>query len=466
MPFTHLGRYEITGTLGRGAMGIVYRAHDPLIERTVAIKTVGCAGLTPAESEEFEKRFFREAKSAGRLNHPNIVTIHDIGRSDDLAFIAMEFLSGRSLREILDSGVVLPPARIAEIAAEIAEGLAFAHANDVVHRDIKPANIMVLDNGTVKIADFGVALLPGGSATLAGTAFGSPKYMSPEQIAGQQADGRSDIFSLGTVLYEMLTGRPPFSGDNLNAILYQVLNSAPPPPSSHNAGLPAGFDRIVARALEKDPEKRYQDAAQMAADLRQVGNTPDAMTQAQTVAPLPSTAGLPATTGGTDEATIRIDTVAPAAGSAGKRSRALLYGAALAALALLAGGLLLRPAVPPPAPGEARPQPASPVPSATAGGEEKNARQPAAPAPAAAEPKAADRKTAETKTAKPAPAEKPAAPAGDWKAALRADLAVCNQKSFFPRVACAEKARWKHCPGHWGSVEECTSETNERRPGS
>ena len=149
MPLTHLGRYRITATLGRGAMGIVYQAHDPLIERTVAIKTISFAGLTPEESGEFELRFFREAKSAGRLNHPNIVTIHDIGRSDDLAFIAMEFLSGRSLREMLDSGVVLAPERIAEIAAEIADGLAFAHANDVVHRDIKPANIMVLDNATV-----------------------------------------------------------------------------------------------------------------------------------------------------------------------------------------------------------------------------------------------------------------------------------------------------------------------------
>ena len=268
MTLTQLGRYQITGILGQGAMGTVYRAHDPLIDRVVAIKTVSCANLSRAESEAFEESFYREAKSAGRLNHPNIVTIHDVGRSGDLAYTAMEFLSGQSLREILDSGVVLPLERIAKIAMEIADGLAFAHANDVVHRDIKPANIMVLDNNTVKIADFGVALLPNSAHTLMGTAFGSPKYMSPEQVTGKKADGRSDIFSLGVVLYEMLTGRPPFTGESLNEVLDQVLHSAPPLPSSFNPDLPHGFDRIVARAMAKDPDKRYQKANDMAAHLR------------------------------------------------------------------------------------------------------------------------------------------------------------------------------------------------------
>jgi len=268
MSLAQLGRFKITGTLGKGAMGTVYRAHDPLIDRTVAIKTIGCAGLSPAETKAFEARFYSEAKSAGRLNHPNIVTIHDAGRTDDLAYIAMEYLSGRTLQEILDAGVTLPVERSAEIAARIADGLAFAHANGVVHRDIKPANIMVFDNGTVKIADFGVAQIPSGSQTMDGMTCGSPKYMSPEQINGSRVDGRADIFSLGVVLYEMLVGRPPFTGDNLNAILFQVLNSAPPLPSSYNPALPQGFDRIVARALAKNPDKRYQNAGQMAADLR------------------------------------------------------------------------------------------------------------------------------------------------------------------------------------------------------
>jgi len=268
MSLTQLGRYKITGTLGRGAMGVVYKAYDPLIDRMVAIKTIDHASLSREEAEDFEKRFKREAKSAGRLNHPNIVTIHDVGRSDDLSYIAMEFLVGRSLREILDSGHELSLLRIAEIAAQIADGLAFAHINDVVHRDIKPANIMVLDHDVVKITDFGVALLPVGGHSLDGAACGSPKYMAPEQITGQKVDGRSDIFSLGTVLYEMLAGRPAFVGDDLSAILYQVLNEAPPLPSEYYPSLPNGFDRIVARAMAKSPDKRYQNAAEMSADLR------------------------------------------------------------------------------------------------------------------------------------------------------------------------------------------------------
>ena len=268
MTLKQLGRYQIIGTLGKGAMGTVYRARDPLIERMVAIKTVSCAGFSRQESEAFEESFYREAKFAGRLNHRNIVTIHDVGRSGDLAYIAMEFLDGRSLREIIDSGVVLPLEDIAKIAIQIADGLAYAHANHVVHRDIKPANIMVLGSNTVKIADFGVALLPNTTHITAGTAQGSPRYMSPEQIVGHKADGRSDIFSLGVVLYEMLTGRPPFNGSTLKEVLDQVQHTAPPLPSSFNPDLPRGFDRIVARAMAKDPEKRYQNAAEMAAHLR------------------------------------------------------------------------------------------------------------------------------------------------------------------------------------------------------
>jgi serine/threonine-protein kinase len=340
-------------------MGTVYSAHDPLIERTVAIKTVGCTGLSREEAEAFEQRFYREAKSAGRLNHPNIVTIHDVGRSDDLAYIAMEFLSGRSLRDILDSGVVLPLERIAEIAAEIADGLAFAHANDVVHRDIKPANIMVLDNNTVKIADFGVALLPNGSHTVAGTAFGSPKYMSPEQVTGQKADGRSDIFSLGAVLYEMLTGRPPFSGDDLTAILYQVLNSAPPLPSSFNPGLPRGFDRIVARAMAKDPDKRYQNAAEMAAHLRKYRHIVKQALKKRNSEDLTSASNAATTSAG--DATVQLKAISvPLTAAPHKYVRMLRYGVPLGLLLLFAGWQLLRPAAMQP------PATATPVPDKTA----------------------------------------------------------------------------------------------------
>lgn len=268
MSIEQLGRFRITGTLGRGAMGTVYRAHDPMLDRTVAIKTVACAGLSKEETDTFERRFYREAKSAGRLNHPNIVTVHDVGREADLAFIAMEYLPGQTLRDVLDSGVFLPPQRCIEIARQIAEGLAFAHANEVVHRDIKPANIMVLENGNVKIADFGVALIPNSSNTVDGTAFGSPRYMSPEQIAGRQVDGRADIFSLAAVVYEMLTGRPPFDGLELAAVLHQVLHGEPSPPSGLHPGLPPAFDEVIARGLAKQPEQRFFSALEFADALQ------------------------------------------------------------------------------------------------------------------------------------------------------------------------------------------------------
>ena len=266
-PPQHLNRYEVLTELGRGAMGVVYKAQDPVIDRTVAIKTI-CLEEPGSETDAWRQRFYREAKSAGRLNHPNIVTIYDVGEAEDVAYIAMEFLGGQSLREILDSGTVLPPATIAEIAAQVADGLAFAHENGVVHRDIKPANIMVLDNGVVKITDFGIARLPSGTRTIAGTIFGSPKYISPERLQGLEVDGRSDIFSLGAVLYEMLTDFPPFFGGDLGAIMHQVMEVTPAPPSSRNRRIPSGFDYIVAKALAKRPEDRYRNATEMAADLR------------------------------------------------------------------------------------------------------------------------------------------------------------------------------------------------------
>jgi serine/threonine-protein kinase len=351
MSLEQLGRFKITGILGRGAMGTVYRAHDPLLDRTVAIKTVGCAGLSNEETEAFEARFYLEAKSAGRLNHPNIVTIHDVGRSDDLAYIAMEFLNGRTLREILDSGDVLSVERSAEIAAQIADGLAFAHANEVVHRDIKPANIMVFDNGTVKIADFGVASMPSGSNTVAGMAFGSPKYMSPEQVTGQKVDGRSDIFSLGAVLYEMLVGCPAFSGADLSDILYKVLHSAPPLPSSYCPTLPHGFDRIVARAMAKDPAKRYQTANEMAADLRKYRRVARMAEKKQLADSAPPASSEPG------DATTLVATIPLRTQAVPSRSaQALRFGLPTLVVAGLAGWLLLRPAeTPPPSP----PTPAS-----------------------------------------------------------------------------------------------------------
>ena len=262
-----LSRYQISGKLGEGAMGVVYRAFDPLLERIVAVKTIKL-DCSPAEEEDFERRFFREAKSAARLNHPNIVTVYDAGKSGDTAYIAMEFLEGRDLRQLMIKKHSLSIARIVEIIAAVADGLAYAHENGVVHRDIKPANIMVLDNGTVKIADFGIAQIQSGTKTLSNMIVGTSKYMSPEHIMGLPVDGRTDIFSLGVVLYQLLAGVAPFEGETVTTIMYRVIHEAAAPLSLVVDGIPSGFEYILSKALAKTPEHRYQTAAEFAADLR------------------------------------------------------------------------------------------------------------------------------------------------------------------------------------------------------
>lgn len=262
-----LGRYEILSELGRGAMGIVYKAVDPLIDRTVAIKTIKF-DLSADDCANFEERFYREAKSAGRLNHPNIVTIYDVGKSEDTAYIAMELLEGQLLKQILDVHAAMSIDKIVHIAAQIADGLSYAHKNGIVHRDIKPANIMLLDGDIVKITDFGIARMSTSSGTLAGTVMGSPRYMAPEQVVGKAVDGRSDVFALGVVLYEMLTGESPFDGDNINTTMYRIVNEASVPPRTINPRIPEIFDFIVAKALAKHPDHRYQGARELASDLR------------------------------------------------------------------------------------------------------------------------------------------------------------------------------------------------------
>ncbi|HEX9181333.1 MAG TPA: serine/threonine-protein kinase [Burkholderiales bacterium] len=263
------GRYQILGELGKGAMGLVYKAHDPLIERTVAIKTINLS-LECGDAAEYEARFYQEARAAGGLNHPNIVTIHDIGRSGNVAFMAMEFLEGREVRAMLAPGKPLPVEQAVSIAAQAAEGLASAHARGVIHRDVKPSNLMVGRDGLVKIMDFGIARMRSSDVlTQTGVVLGSPKYMSPEQVTGKRADHRSDLFSLGVVLYEMLTGRAPFEGENMTAIMLQTLNANPEPACTLNPEVPAVLDFIVAKMLAKKLDERYQEAREVAADLRE-----------------------------------------------------------------------------------------------------------------------------------------------------------------------------------------------------
>jgi eukaryotic-like serine/threonine-protein kinase len=265
-----LGRYKILSTIGTGAMGVVYKAVDPVIDRTVAIKTVNLA-LSSDEIAEYEARFQQEIKAAGKLNHPNIVTIYDVGRNDSFAYMAMEFLEGREIKEILATGERPLVADAVSWICQSARGLASAHDYDIIHRDVKPSNIMVIKGGVAKITDFGIARMTSSSVkTMTGLILGSPRYMSPEQVIGRSLDYRTDIFSLGVVLYETLTGVPPFDGDNVNAIMYATVNTAPPPPSSHNPNVPPMLDLIVAKATAKAADERYQSMREFAHDLEEV----------------------------------------------------------------------------------------------------------------------------------------------------------------------------------------------------
>ena len=282
------GRFDVVDELGRGAMGVVYRARDAALGREVAIKSVTLPG-DEQERDQHERRFLQEARAAGSITHPSIVTIYDVGREGDVAFMAMELVHGREIRDLLLGGR-LAPADAARIAAQVADGLAHAHERGIIHRDIKPSNIMVLDDGRAKIMDFGIARLAEPTVkTQTGMMLGSPQYMSPEQIGGQEVDGRSDIFSLGLVLYEMLTGTRPFGGQDLAQLMFNVANIPARPPTHLVPELPAVLDYIVARALRKSASERYPTAAEFARDLREAlpqleGNAPGV---AATTVPMP-----------------------------------------------------------------------------------------------------------------------------------------------------------------------------------
>jgi eukaryotic-like serine/threonine-protein kinase len=264
-----LGRYVIESEIGRGAMGVVYKATDTVLQRLVAVKTVNMS-LEKDHADRYEARFYQEARAAGGLNHPNIVTVYDAGKAGDVVYMAMEYIQGVELRSLFVEGQPMGVPQALAIAAQVAEGLGYAHQAGVVHRDIKPANIMVVADGPVKITDFGIARMRASAdLTQTGVMLGSPKYMSPEQVIGKRADHRSDIFSLGVILYEMLTGAAPFSGENVTALMYQIVNFAPPAPSSVNSQVPEMLDFIVAKMLAKPLEERYPDAREVARDLRE-----------------------------------------------------------------------------------------------------------------------------------------------------------------------------------------------------
>lgn len=262
-----LGRYEIVKELGRGAMGTVFLGKDPRINREVAIKTLRYEEVDAEQLAEVKKRFFREAEAAGKLSHPNIVTIFDVGEDYDIAYMAMELLDGSDLAKYCRKENLLPLEEIVRVVSSVASALDYAHVNGIVHRDIKPANIMVLSNGEIKVADFGIARVMATSKTQTGVVLGTPSYMSPEQIAGKKVDGRSDLFSLGVVLYELIAGEKPFNGDSIATLMYNITSSAPPSIKELSPNIPEKLIPIVEKLLSKDVEARYQKGKELADDL-------------------------------------------------------------------------------------------------------------------------------------------------------------------------------------------------------
>lgn len=270
-----VGRYEILDDLGRGAMGVVYKAYDPAVGRIVALKTVRLTA-TGEEREELVHRLRQEALAAGRLEHPNIVTIYDAGKAEGLFYLTMQLVKGRTLAELMGERVLLPVKQILLVLDQVSEGLHYAHERGIVHRDLKPSNIIVTRESLVKILDFGIAKIAEGGTTTAGTILGTPSYMSPEQAQGGRVDRRSDIFSLGAILYELLTGEKAFPGNTPTAILYKILHEEPIPPRVIEPGVEPALEKIVRKALAKDPLARYQSCRELQADLKAVTKVPSA----------------------------------------------------------------------------------------------------------------------------------------------------------------------------------------------
>jgi len=388
------GRYEVLEEIGRGAMGAVYKAQDPLMDRVVAVKTILSAALEGPQSFEYRERFDREAKAAARLSHPGIVQIYDRGVQEGTHYLVMEYVPSRTLEAVLDAGEFFPLERTYEIGEQLADALAYAHQRGVIHRDIKPANILL--TGTperAKITDFGVAKLSAAQATSSGALLGTPAFMAPEQFTGMTVDGRSDLFSLGVILYWMATGDKPFSAETITAVSYKIVHTDPVPPRRLNPAVPAALEAVILKCLEKDPAKRYAAGEQLAGDLRSLrksGALPSDRLGAvlpslpgSTGAPAPSdlqaTMPLSATaSGGSSREDETQETVAvrpPAGTASGSGSRASSAPLVPAKTATPAPPVS-PPATPPPAPPAAA-QPAEKLPAKPA---------PAPPSPAVVQP--------------------------------------------------------------------------------
>lgn len=385
-----LGKYKILGELGRGAMGVVYEGHDPDLDRNVAIKTLRKDTLDKSESSELLERFKREAQAGGRLQHPNIVSIHAYGEDDATAFIAMEIIHGKELRDLFDGNQRFTIKDSVRLMTELLDALEYAHSHGVVHRDIKPSNIIVMDDGHIKITDFGIARLESSTLTQAGTVLGTPSHMSPEQFMGQAVDGRSDLFSAGVILYQFLTGEKPFVGASISTIMHRVLKETPPNPSELNVQVQPPFDVVVQKAIAKRPDDRYQSAAEFRVALL-------AAMEGKDVA---------------EEAPPQADQTIVTPPEAAKRARWPWFAAAGAVVAALGAGVavMLTPGDPPKPP-EAQPfaTPVTPPPKtapapspATPVDTPADVTEPAAPAPEKAKPAVKPSRKAE----KPKPSQK------------------------------------------------------------
>jgi serine/threonine-protein kinase len=263
-----IGRYKVVEELGQGAMGAVYKASDPMMDRVVAVKTILASALTGPLAADYRERFFREARAAGRLAHPGIVTVYDVAEQEGIPFLVMEYVEGQTLEKLLEAGGRFDADRVIEFGQQLADALDYAHKNGVVHRDIKPANIIVTSDGRPKITDFGVAKLTASQVTTTGQLLGTPAYMAPEQFTGAPVDGRADIFSLGVLLYWLATGDRPFIGETLMAVSYKIVHTDPVPPRKLNPAIPRDHENVILKCMEKDPASRYPSGEALARDLR------------------------------------------------------------------------------------------------------------------------------------------------------------------------------------------------------
>jgi serine/threonine protein kinase len=376
---TYIGRYEIIAELGRGAMGSVFKATDPAVGRTVALKTIHSAALSGDQSEEYRARFYREARASGVLAHPGIVPVFDVGECDGAPFLVMEFVEGRTLADAIKKGERFTLDRVCEIGQQIADALGYAHRQGVIHRDIKPANILmtsreVYGSERPRITDFGIAKLAASEITTTGQLLGTPSFMPPEQFTGAPIDGRADLFSLGVILYSLATGEQPFPGETMTAVSYKVVYTEPIPPSKLNLAIPAGLEGVILKCLAKNPGNRYQTGEELAQDLATLRANPNASVMRTAMAsaadPNATLVAAPSSISHPPAVEPAATTQNPAASQAKKPSKPQKTGLIIAAALLVVGAIggtawyfLHR--QPPPPPGPQVVNPSTPTPQPT-----------------------------------------------------------------------------------------------------